>query len=221
MATAAFATPFLAFIVGGLGPRRGLGVSAAVFGVASFLLTVSRNNWTDLALSVVALAGGFWWLALLHASRRGDAVSPLSRALPLAFAADLALRAAFRTEAVVDVSWPVAIGIAFGALLVFGAAGLASLGTDREWRSPSTHGTLALIAVPSLILVAETGATNGAQVALAAGLGLGPEPARATQIGQIVLGFGLAAGALALVRFGPNRFIGAGALALGAALLWW
>jgi endonuclease/exonuclease/phosphatase family metal-dependent hydrolase len=104
---------------------------------------------------------------------------------------------------------------------VFGAAGIASLSGERQWTAPNVIGTLALVAVPSLVLVAETGATNGAQVALAAGLGLGPEPARATQIGQVVLGLGLAGGALALVRFGPNRFIGAAALAIGAALLWW
>ena len=84
----------------------------------------------------------------------------------------------------------------------------------------TTISLLALIAAPALVLVGETGATNGAQVALAAGLGLGPEPARATQIGQIVLGMGLALGAVGLVRFGPNRFIGAAALAAGAALLW-
>jgi endonuclease/exonuclease/phosphatase family metal-dependent hydrolase len=135
--------------------------------------------------------------------------------------ADLALRAALRTQPAVDLAWPVAVGIALVAVLVFGAAGLASLSGERQWTTPSLVGTLALIAAPALVLVAETGATNGAQVALAAGLGLGPEPARATQIGQIVLGLGLAVGAAALVRFGPNRFIGAGALGIGAALLWW
>src|SRR5207245_6837026 len=101
----------------------------------------------------------------------------------------------------------------FGALLVFAAAGLATLGADREWRSPSALGTLALVAVPSLILVAETGATNGAQVALAAGLGLGPEPPHATQVGQVVVGLGLALGAIALARPG-SRLLGALALAV-------
>jgi endonuclease/exonuclease/phosphatase family metal-dependent hydrolase len=116
---------------------------------------------------------------------------------------------------------PVAVGIVLVAVLVFGAAGIASLSAERQWTAPNLIGTLALIAAPALVLVAETGATNGAQVAAAAGLGLGPEPARATQIGQIVLGIGLALGSLALVRFGPNRFIGAGAVAVGGALLWW
>jgi len=221
MVVAVFATSFLGVIVAGaLGPRRGLGMSGAVFGLATFLLTASRNNWTDLALSVVSLAGGMWWLAILHASRRGEVTSPLARALPLAFVADLALRAAFRTEAVVDLSWPVATGIALVAVLVFGAAGLASLGGERQWMGPGLGGALALAAVPSLILVAETGATNGAQVALAAGLGLGPEQARATQIGQLVLGLGLAAGVLGLTRVAVSRFVAAGTLAIGAALLW-
>jgi endonuclease/exonuclease/phosphatase family metal-dependent hydrolase len=217
-----FGTAFLALIVAArLGPRRAVGLSAVIFGVATLLLTASRSNWLDLALSVVALAAGMWWLSLFHSSRVGEAQPALARALPIAFVIDLALRAGLRTQPVVDLAWPVAVGIVLVAVLVFGAAGLASLSGERIWTAPGPVGTLALVAVPALVLVAETGATNGAQVALAAGLGLGPEPARATLIGQIILGLGLAAGLLALVRFGPNRFVGAGALAIGAALLWW
>jgi endonuclease/exonuclease/phosphatase family metal-dependent hydrolase len=221
-ATAVFATSFLALLVGArLGPRRAVGLSAVIFGVATLLLTASRSNWLDLGLSVVALAAGLWWVALFHSSRVADAPPSLARALPIAFVLDLALRAGLRTQPVVDLAFPVAVGIVLVALLVFGAAGLASLSAERQWTAPNPVGTLALIAAPALVLVAESGATNGAQVALAAGLGLGPEPARATQIGQIIVGLGLAAGALALVRFGPNRFIGAAVLAIGAALLWW
>ena len=221
-ATAVFATSFLALMVAArLGPRRAVGLSAVIFGLATLALTASRSNWLDLGLSVLALAAGMWWLSLFHSSRSPEGQPALARALPIAFVADLALRAALRTQPVVDLAWPVAVGIVVVAVLVFGAAGLASLSADRQWTAPNLVGTLALIAAPALVLVAETGATNGAQVALAAGLGLGPEPARATQIGQIVLGIGLAAGALALVRFGPNRFIGTAALAIGAALLWW
>jgi hypothetical protein len=221
-ATAVFATSFLALLVGArLGPRRAVGLSAVIFGVATLLLTASRSNWLDLALSVVALAAGLWWVALFHSSRVADAPPALARALPIAFVLDLALRAGLRTQPVVDLAFPVAVGIVLVALLVFGAAGLASLSAERQWTAPNPVGTLALIAAPALVLVAESGATNGAQVALAAGLGLGPEPARATQIGQIIVGLGLAAGALALVRFGPNRFIGAAVLAIGSALLWW
>jgi endonuclease/exonuclease/phosphatase family metal-dependent hydrolase len=220
-AAAVFATSFLALIVAArLGPRRAVGLSAVIFGLATLALTASRSNWLDLALSVIALAAGMWWLALLHGSRAGDAQPILARALPIAFVADMALRAALRTQSAVDLAWPVAVGIVLVAVLVFGAAGLASLSAERQWAAPSLFGTLALLAAPALVLVAETAATNGAQVALAAGLGLGPEPARATQIGQMVLGLGLAAGAFSLVRFGSNRFIGAAALAIGAALLW-
>jgi endonuclease/exonuclease/phosphatase family metal-dependent hydrolase len=222
VAIAVFATSFLALVVAGrLGPRRAVGLSAVIFGLATLLLTASRSSWSDLGLSVVALAAGLWWVALFHSSRVADAPPALARALPIAFVADLALRAGFRTQPVVDLAWPVAVGIVLVAVLVFGAAGIASLSAERQWTAPNLLGTLALIGAPALVLVAETGATNGAQVALAAGLGLGPEPARATQIGQIVLGLGLAGGAVALVRFGPNRFIGAGALAIGAALIWW
>ena len=220
-AMAVFATSFLALLVGArLGPRRAVGLSAVIFGLATLGLTASRSNWLDLALSVVALAAGFWWLALFHSSRVGEGAPALARALPIAFVLDLALRAALRTQPVVDLAFPVAVGAVLVAVLVLGAAGLASLSAERQWTAPNIVGIVALIAAPALVLVAETGATNGAQVALAGGLGLGPEPARATQIGQIIVGLGLAAGMLALVRFGPNRFIGPASIAIGGALLW-
>ena len=220
-AAAVFATSFLAILVARrLGPRRAVGLSAVIFGLATLALTSSRSNWLDLALSVIALAAGMWWLALFHSSRTGEAPPALARAFPIALMVDLALRSALRTQSAVDLALPVAVGIVLVAVLLFGAAGLAALSGERQWTAANPLGTLALIAAPALVLVAETGATNGAQVALAAGLGLGPEPARATQIGQIVVGIGLAMGTVALVRFGSNRFIGAAALAAGAALLW-
>jgi endonuclease/exonuclease/phosphatase family metal-dependent hydrolase len=221
MAAAVFATSFLgALVAWRLSPRRALGVSGLVFAAATFLATASRNNWTDLALSVIALAGGFWWLAILHSSRTADGSSPLARALPVAFAADLALRATFRTVSVADLSWPLAVGIALVAVLIFVAAGLTALPAERHWMSPGLRGTIGLLVAPCLVLVAETGATNGAQAALAAGLGLGPEPARATQIGETALGIGIAVGALALWRYPVRPLVGAAALAAGAALLW-
>src|SRR5205085_11935208 len=73
----------------------------------------------------------------------------------------------------------------------------------RTWTRPDARGALALIALPALFLVAETGATNGAQIALASGLGLGPEPVRATQLGMVLAGLGLAAGPLTLSRHHP------------------
>lgn len=95
------------------------------------------------------------------------------------------------------------------------------MGGVRTWTRPDARGALALIALPALFLVAETGATNGAQVALASGLGLGPEPPRATQLGMVLLGLGLAAGSLALSRRYPRGVAAAIACAGGAALLWY
>jgi endonuclease/exonuclease/phosphatase family metal-dependent hydrolase len=221
MAVSVFATSFLALLVSWrLGPRRALGSSAALFAVATLLCTASRNNLTDLGLSVIALAAGFWWLAFLHSARTADASSPLARALPVAFACDLALRAIFRTVAVPDLAWPAAVLIVFVGALVFIAAGLTAMPAERIWMRPEARGLLALLVLPALILVAETGGTNGAQVAAAAGLGLGPEPARATQIGQLVVGLGLAVGALSLMRFPARGIVAAAGIAVGGALLW-
>ena len=221
MATAVFATSFLALVVAWrLGPARALGIASLAFVVATFLCTTSRNNAIDLVLVVIALAAGFWWLAFLQSARAADTVSPLTRALPIAFALDLALRAAFRTEAVVDLSWSAAVGIVLVAALVFGASGLSTLAPKREWTAPDMRGALGLVALPCLIFVAESGATNGAQTALAAGLGLGPEQSRATQIGEVAVGLGIAAGALALSRYPARAVVVAAALVVGGALLW-
>src|SRR5947207_1141775 len=66
MAGTVFATSFLAPLVGWrLGPRRSVALSAAILGIATLLATLSRSNVVDLALTIVGLAGGFWWLALL------------------------------------------------------------------------------------------------------------------------------------------------------------
>jgi len=222
MATAVFATSFLAPLVGWrLGPKRSVGMSAAMLGIATVVATVARNNIADLALSITAIAGGLWWLGLLHSSRPADRPSPLAVALPIAFSADLVLRAATRTVPLVDLNPTLAAPLILVAALVFLAAGVAAMSGARTWTRPDARGALGLIGLPALFLVAETGATNGAQIALASGLGLGPEPARATQIGMVLVGLGLAGGSLALARRYARGVAAAIACAVGAALLWY
>src|SRR2546425_519620 len=201
MATATFATAFLAPLLGWrLGPRRSVAVSGAILGLATLFATLSRSNVPDLALSIVGLAAGLWWLGLLHASRPADRQSPLPIAIPIAFAVDLALRAAFHSVPVVDVTPTVSAPLALVAALLFFASGVAALGAQRSWTRPGLRGAIALLALPALFLVAETGGTNGAQIALAGGLGLGPEPARSTELGMVLAALGLASGALVLSR---------------------
>src|SRR5438105_2730341 len=143
LAGGVFATSLLAPIVGWrLGPRRSVGLGAAMLGIATLLATLSRNNISDLVLTVVGLAGGFWWLALFHAARPADRPSPFPVAVPIAIVLDLALRAAFRTIPVVDQPLTVAAPLVLVAALVFLAAGLISIGwcsrpawSSREHRS--------------------------------------------------------------------------------------
>src|SRR5437773_12500993 len=63
MATAVFATSFLAPIVGWrLGPKRSVGMSAAMLAIATLVATVLRNNLADLAVSITAIPVGPWVL---------------------------------------------------------------------------------------------------------------------------------------------------------------
>jgi endonuclease/exonuclease/phosphatase family metal-dependent hydrolase len=222
MAAAVFGTSLLAPLVGWrLGPKRSVAVSAAMLAIATLIATVSRNNIADLGLSIVGIAGGTWWMGLLQASRPADRPSTLAVALPLAFAADLVMRAAFRSVPLVDLNLALAAPLILVAALVFLAAGVGGMSGPRAWMRPDARGALALIALPSLFLVAEIGGTNGAQVVLASGLGLGPEPARATQLGMVFVGLGLAGGSLALARQYPRGVAAAVAAVVGAALIWY
>src|SRR5204862_47771 len=173
-----------------------------------------------LALPIVGLAGGFWGLALLHSSRAPDRRSPFSIAIPVALVVDLVARAAFGTVPIVDRPLAVAGPGVLIVALVFLAAGLAALSGERAWTRPGAAGTLALIALPVVLFVAETGGTNGAQTALAGGLGLGPDSVRSTELGLVIVGLGLALGTLALAQPLPAGILAAVACAGGAALLW-
>src|SRR5437879_3494649 len=220
LAGGVFATSLLAPIVGWrLGPRRSVGLGAAMLGIATLLATLSRNNISDLVLTVVGLAGGFWWLALFHAARPADRPSPFPVAVPIAIVLDLALRAAFRTIPVVDQPLTVAAPLVLVAALVFLAAGLISIGAQRGWTRPGLRGAVAIAALPALLLVAETGGTNGAQIALAGGLGYGTE-GRSTELALVLVGLGLAAGTLLLTRPHARGVSAAIACGPGPALPW-
>ena len=214
---AAALAPLLARIYG---PRRAVGLSALGLALAVTAGTVIRIAPVDLALGAVAVISGSWWLALIHASRPGGRPSPLPVAIPLALVTDFALRHAFRTVPVVDLPVGTALPLVLAVVLVFVAAGLATIPDARTWTSPGLRGALSLVALPPLLMVGETGLTNAAQVALAAGLGFGPEPTRATQIGAVFVGLGLGAGAILLTRDVRRRPIAAAALVAGAALVW-
>lgn len=214
---AAALAPLLARVYG---PRRAVGFTALALGAMTVLATLSRVAWLDLLFSGIAVIAGSWWLALLHASRPGGRPSPLPVAIPLALVTDFALRHAFRTVPVVDLPLGVAVPLVLAAVLVFFAAALATIPEERSWTAPNLAGALALAALPPLFMVGETGATNAAQVALAGGLGLGPEPVRATQLGAVAVGAGLGTGAVLLSRDIPRRPFAAAALVAGAALMW-
>lgn len=221
IALGVFAASILATPVGmRFGPRRSIGLSGALLVGAVTLASAWRWNWADIALGAAGVAAGTWWLALAGSARAGTGSSPLVAGLPIALAADLALRALGRTVPVVELGIPVAPLLAVVGALLFLAAGIAS-DAEVEWTSPGPRGALALLAIPPLLLVGETGALNPAEAALAGGLARGPEPAGSWYVVAAALGLGMTTGALVLARGRPpRRLAGAAAIGAGAVLLW-
>ncbi len=214
-----FALSLLAVIPAGrLGARRAIAATATSLALGTLGFTAIRQEWIDLVLSVVAIVAGTQWLSLVQSARSAGRPSPLPIALPCALAVDLALRALFATVPVVAAPLVVAVPVVLIAVLLFLAAGIAVLGEPLTWASPGPRGALGLAAIGPLLLAAETGATNGAQLALAGGIGLDGGPS--THIGLLVAGIGIAAGALVLARGLPARPAAAAAITVGAALMW-
>lgn len=219
IAFAVFAASLLAILTGRrLGPRRSIAATAFVLAACTLGFTAIRQEWIDLILSVGAVISGTQWLALVHAARAPGRPSPFGVALPAALAIDLALRGISATIPIVAAPPVLAVPLALIAALIFLAGGIAVLGEPLSWATPGARGALGLLAVGPLLLAAETGATNGAQLAIAGGLGLDGGPS--TQIGLLVAGIGMAAGAFVLARGLPARPAAAAAITVGAALMW-
>jgi endonuclease/exonuclease/phosphatase family metal-dependent hydrolase len=214
-----FAASLLAVVTARwLGPRRSIVATAAVLAIAMLVVTALRQEWLDLVASAAAVVAGTQWLSLTHAGRVPGRTSPLPIALPVALAIDLVLRSAFATVPIVAAPVPLAVPLMLVATLLFLAGGIATLGDRLAWASSGPRGGLALAAVGPLLLAAETGGLNGAQAAIAGGLGRDGGPS--TQIGLLIVGVGVAAGAIVLARGLPARPAAAAAIAVGATLLW-
>jgi len=201
-----------------LGPRRSIAATGTVLAIAVLIITAIRQEWIDLVLSAAAVGAGTQWLALTHGLRGATRGSPLPIALPVALAVDLVLRSALSTIPIVAAPLALAVPLVLVAALLFLAAGIATLGDALGWSAPTPRGALGLVAVGPLFVAAETGGLNGAQAAIAGGLGLDGGPS--TQVGLLVVGIGVAAGAIVLARGLPARPTAAAAVAAGAALLW-
>ena len=214
-----FGASLLAGVVGRrLGARRSIAGTGSVLALAMIVATAVRQEWLVLLLSAAALIAGTQWLSLVHAARPAGRSSPLPLALPIALMVDLALRSGLSTVPVVAAPLPLAAPLVVIAALLFLASGLAAVGGEVTWSSSGPRGALGLLAVGPLLLVSETGGLNGAQIALAGGLGQDGGPS--TQIGLLVAGIGAAAGAAVLARGLPARPAAAAAITIGAVLLW-
>jgi endonuclease/exonuclease/phosphatase family metal-dependent hydrolase len=214
-----FAASGLAIVTAArLGPRRSIAVTATVLALTTLGFTALREEWLDVVLSAAAVVAGTQWLALVHAARPAGRASPLAVALPLAITIDLAARSLFATIPIVASPIVLAVPLVLIAVLLFLASGIAVLGEPLTWTAQGWRGALGLLAVGPVLLVAETGGTNGAQIALAGGIGRDGGPS--TQLGLLIVGLGIAAGSLVLARGWPARPAAAAALTAGAVLMW-
>lgn len=222
VALGVFAASILAGVVGWrASPRRAIALSGMLLIGAGTLATIVRWNWADLVLWGVAVVGGTWWMALTHSARAQGRTSPFVLGLPMALAADLALRAGFRTIPVSEMQLPVALAVTALGGLVFLAAGIATFDGEMEWTSPGPRGAAALAAIPAALLVGELGATVPTVAAVAGGRALGPEGPGGWYLVAAALGIAMAAGAAAADRPTPNaRIVALVALAAGSALFW-
>jgi endonuclease/exonuclease/phosphatase family metal-dependent hydrolase len=222
IALVVFAASLLAAIVAWRSsPRRSIALSATLLVGAAILATLVRWNWGGIVLWAVAVIGGTWWMALTHAARSRGRGSPFVLGLPIAVAADLALRAGFRTVPVSDQPLPLAVAVIALGALVFLAAGIAAYDDAMEWTSPGSRGALALAAIPATLLMGEMGATVPVTAAVAGGAALGPEGPGRWYLTAAAIGLAMTAGASAIDRPAASaRLVGLVTLAAGSALFW-
>src|SRR5258708_39134582 len=153
-----------------LGPRRSIAATASVLALTTLAFTAIRQEWLDVVLSAAAVIAGTQWLALLHTARPAGRASPLAVALPLAIVVDLAARSVFATVPIVAAPIVLAVPIVLIGVLLFLASGIAVLGEPLTWTAPGLRGALGLLAIGPVLLVAETGGTNGGHNARAGGI---------------------------------------------------
>lgn len=222
IALGVFAASILAVVAAWrLGARGSVALSGTLLAGGTLFATASHWDRAVIVLAAVAVVGGTWWLALVHSARGGAGASPFVLGLPLALSADLALRAAFRTEMVVELAPAVALLLTAVATLVFLAAGLAWAAGEHEWTSPGVRGAIALFAIPALLLVSELAAANPGEAAGAGGLDRGPQPAGTWYVVAAALGLGMTTGAVVLARRRPPARLSALLAVVSGSLLLW
>ncbi|MBU6422641.1 MAG: endonuclease/exonuclease/phosphatase family protein [Chloroflexota bacterium] len=222
IALGVFAASILAVVAAWrLGPRGSVALSGTLLAGGTLLATASHSDRAVIVLAAVAVIGGTWWVALVQSARGPSGTSPFVIALPLALVLDLALRAAFRTEMVVELTPAVALLLAAVATLVFLAAGLAWASGERQWTSPGGRGAIALFAIPALLLLSELVGADPGEAAGAGGLDRGPQPAGTWYVVAALLGLGMTTGALLLARRRPPPRFSALILVFAGSLLLW
>ena len=181
-----------------LAARRALLLCASAFVVAARAAPLAGETAAVIVLAATACLFGAALVSLLISARPEGPPFLMSQAVALGLAIDLARRTALGTLDLADLDAGAALALtSLEAAAFIGVAALA-LRAPYRWTPPAAPGPLAIAAIPFVLVVAELAATNGWQVAAAAGLGLVDGGGlRATLIGTVAVALGLALGGLA------------------------
>ena len=203
--------------------RRALALCAVAFAATARAAPLAGETAAVIVLAGTACLFGAALVSLLFSARPDGRPFLMPQAVALGLAIDLARRTALGTLDLADLDAGAALALAAFESAAFVGMAAVALRLPYRWTPPVARGPLAIAAIPFVLVVAELAATNGWQVAAAAGLGLVDGGGlRATLSGTIAVALGLALGSLApagrTVRPLALAAIVAGAGLLGARI---
>jgi len=202
-----------------LGVRLSLAVTAGTLGLATATTALVRSEWVELIAAGVGVVVGAWWLSLYVGSRSSQRGSGPGIPMAIGIAAYFVLRAASRTVPIDGIPLPAAGIIVLGLMLGLGIAGRMALAAPRRWVTTDARGALGLLALPPLIFLSDVMTLNGAAIAGAGGLALGPAGVASTYVGALFAGAGIGCALALRIPAGARPFAAAAAVALGTGLV--
>lgn len=216
---ASLLAPIVAWL---LEPRRALALASIALAIATASAVLVRREEVELVAATAGCVAGMWWIAFVASARFDEsAAPPLRTAAPVALALLLVARAGARTMPLDELPLALALPIVLALAVALLWGGLVGTSRVSGWMTTTGRGAALLFALPFVFAIVADLALNGAVIAGAAGLALGPA-LPSSLVGLLAAGLGVAAAMVALRRMAAAWRSSAAALAvvLGGAALW-